>query len=639
MNWKTWLCGGAILATILGATPSTAADGALNWNDRRDFDFASRGFVATRKDPKITDASGKVVWDLSAYDFLKGEPPATVNPSLWRQASLLSKHGLFKVTDRVWQVRGFDIANTTFIQGDTGWIVIDTLTSRETAKAALDLVNEQLGPRKVVAIIYTHSHSDHFGGARGMVDQADLDAGKVKVIAPQGFLEHAVSENIIAGTAMARRAVYQFGFYLPKGTDGQVSAGIGQAVSLGSPSLLPPNVTITHTGETLTVDGVKLEFQMTPGTEAPAEMNVYLPDLRALCMAENANASQHNVLTPRGALVRDAKVWADDLTESLSRYGDKTDFLFTSHAWPRFGRETIVDYLSKHRDAYKYLHDQSVRMMNAGLTGAEIANRLHLPKVLDQEWFNRGYYGSLSFNGRAVYQRYMGWYDANPVHLDPFEPKDESQRYVAAMGGAKKVLGEMRAAEGKGDFKWAAELGARLVMADAKDAPAKAELAKVYRHLGFATENAIWRNMYLSAVQDLEGGPKGAFNANYSLDMVRATPTAMLMDLMAVRLNADRAGEGHAVVDLVFPERQEKVRLTVRNGVLLHEEGATSGPADATVTLARQDFLLMSFMGGELAAKRLAAGGGIKVEGDANALARLVGWLDPLTPTFPILWR
>lgn len=636
MSAKAWIAGVFIAAAVWG-TALAATDGGPNWSDRRDEDFASRGFVATRKDPKITDAGGKVVWNLSAYDFLTGPAPKTVNASLWRHASLLAKHGLFKVTDRVWQVRGFDIANATFIQGDTGWIVIDTLTSKETAKAALDLVNEQLGPRKVVAIIYTHSHSDHFGGARGLVDQADLDAGKVKVIAPQGFLEHAVSENIIAGAAMARRAVYQFGFFLPKGTEGQISSGIGQAVSLGSPSLLPPNVSITHTGETLMVDGVTLEFQMTPGTEAPAEMNIYLPQLHALCLAENANATQHNVLTPRGALVRDAKAWADDLTETLALYGDKTDVMFTSHAWPRFGRETIVDYLGKHRDVYKFLHDQSVRMMNEGLTGPEIANRLHLPPALDREWYNRGYYGSLSFNSRAVYQRYMGWYDGNPVHLDPFEPKEESQRYVAAMGGAKKVLAAIKAAEAKGDLKWAAELGARLVMADPKDAPAKAELAKVYRQMGFATENAIWRNMYLSAVQDLEGGPAATFNPNYSLDMVRSTPTAMLMDLMAVRLNADKAGEGHAVVDLVFPERQERVRLRVRNGVLLHDEAPPAAGADVTLTLSRQDFLLMTFIGGDVA-KRLAAGG-IKVEGDAQAAVRLVSWLDPLTPNFPILWR
>ncbi len=322
------------LTLALAATPALAAP---DFNNRQDFDFADRGFVATRKDPLIKGSDGRVIWDLTAYDFLKAPAPATANPSLWRQSQLLTKHGLFKVSEGVWQVRGFDISNVTFIAGKTGWIVIDPLTSAEVAKAAYDLVTENLGAKPVVALIYTHSHTDHFGGARGLVSQADVDAGKVQIIAPDGFLEHAVSENIIAGAAMGRRATYQFGYFLPKGPTGQLSAGIGAAISPGTQTLIPPNVTIKTTGQEMTVDGVRLQFQVTPGTEAPAEMNIYLPDLKALCMAENANASQHNLLTPRGALVRDAKAWADYLTESLRLYGDKTDVMCTSHAWPRFG--------------------------------------------------------------------------------------------------------------------------------------------------------------------------------------------------------------------------------------------------------------------------------------------------------------
>ena len=436
-----------VALAVMAAAVSFTASAALadpDFNNRQDFDFAQRGFVGTRADPRITTTDGRLVWDLGAYDFLKGPAPATANPSLWRQAQLLSKAGLFKVTDGVWQVRGFDISSATFIQTRTGWIVVDPLTSAEAAKAAYDLVSDKLGKRPVVAMIYTHSHTDHFGGARGMIAQADVDAGRVRVIAPAGFLEHAVSENIIAGPAMARRAAYQFGTFLPKSAAGQVSSGIGQALSAGTQTLVPPTVSITRTGQELVIDAVRLQFQLTPGTEAPAEMNIYLPDLKALCMAENANASMHNVLTPRGALVRDAKEWADYLTESIRLYGDKSDVMFTSHAWPRFGRAVLNDYLGKHRDAYKYLHDQTVRLMNSGLTGPEIANRLKLPPALADEWYNRGYYGTLSFNSRAVYQRYMGWYDANPVHLAPLDPADESARYVAMMGGAEAVLAAAR---------------------------------------------------------------------------------------------------------------------------------------------------------------------------------------------------
>ena len=466
--------------TLTLAITAQAQAAEPDFADRQDFTFAERGFVGTRADPKILGDGGRVVWDLTAYDFLKGSAPASVNPSLWRQSQLLAKAGLFEVVKGVWQVRGFDAANATFIAGKTGWIVIDPLTATETAKAALELANAKLGARPVVALIYTHSHADHFGGARGMVAQADVDAGRVQVIAPAGFLEHAVSENIIAGGAMSRRAQFQFGSFVPKGPTGQVGIGIGPAVAPGTQSLIAPNVEIARTGETRTIDGVRFEFQVTPGTEAPAELNFYLPDLKLLDLAENANATMHNVLTPRGALVRDAKAWADYLSESIRLYGARTDTLMTSHGWPRFGRSVIGDYLEKHRDAYKYLHDQTVRLMNDGLTGPEIANRIRLPEALDREWYNRGYYGTMSFNSRAVYQRYMGWYDANPVHLAPLEPADEAGRYVAMMGGSAAVLAAAQAAYGQGDDRWAGELANRLVLADAANTVARQLLARVY---------------------------------------------------------------------------------------------------------------------------------------------------------------
>ncbi|WP_337186500.1 alkyl sulfatase dimerization domain-containing protein [Phenylobacterium sp.] len=619
----------ALLAGFLVAAPASAA--GPDFADRRDFDFAGRGFLGARAEPKITAADGRVVWDLSAFDFLKGPAPASVNPSLWRQSQLLARHGLFEVTPGVWQVRGFDLANATFIAGKTGWIVIDPLTSAEAARAALDLANAKLGARPVVALIYTHSHTDHFGGARGMVEQADVDSGKVQVIAPEGFLEHAVSENVIAGPAMGRRATYQFGSFLPKGPEGLVNAGIGPGLSAGTQTLIPPTVDITRTGQTLTVDGVRLEFQLTPGTEAPAEMNIWLPDLKALCLAENANATMHNVLTPRGALVRDASQWAAYLGESLRMYGDQAEVLFTSHAWPRFGREVIADYIEKHRDAYKYLHDQTVRLMNDGLTGAEIANRIRLPEVLDREWYNRGYYGTMSFNSRAVYQRYMGWYDANPVNLAPLDPADAGARYVAMMGGREAVLAAARKAHDGGDDRWAGELANRLVMADGNDMAARALLAGVYDRQGAAAESAIWRNMYLSGAQELRGGVRAGPAQGGSLDFIRNTPTPMLLDLLAVRLDPDKAGEGAVAVDLTFPDRKERFRVRVKHSVLTYEADPAGGVADAAYTLPRAQFLTGALAGADLSKTATS--------GDPAALGRLLSWLTPPRPGFPIVTR
>jgi alkyl sulfatase BDS1-like metallo-beta-lactamase superfamily hydrolase len=616
---------GTALAASLGVTTAQAAPDIA---DRQDFAFAERGYVGTRADPKILDAQGRLVWDLSAYDFLKAEAPASVNPSLWRQAQLLSKHGLFKVTDRVWQVRGFDLANATFVAGKTGWIVIDPLTSAEAAKAALDLANERLGARPVVALVYTHSHVDHFGGARGMVDQADVDGGRVQVIAPQGFLEHAVSENVIAGAAMARRAVYQFGTSLPKSPTGQVSAGIGQGLSAGTQTLVAPTLEISRSGQELSVDGVRMQFQLTPGTEAPAEMNIWFPELKLLDLAENANATMHNVLTPRGALVRDAKAWADYLTQSIRLYGDQAEIMITSHAWPRFGRDAIGPFMARHRDAYKFLHDQTVRLMNEGLTGPEIANRLKLPEVLDREWYNRGYYGNLSFNSRAVYQRYMGWYDANPVNLAPLEPADESARYVAMMGGPARVVSEARKAFAAGDDRWAATLANRVVQADPKNQGARDLLAAVYERLAAGAESSLWRNMYLTGAQELRSGIRAGRTAQGAPDLIRNTPTPMLLDLMAVRLDPSKVGDQSLVLDLSFPERKERFRVSVRNQVLTYEADPTGGQADATVSLPRASFLAM------------AAGlPGPQAGDEMAALRRLFGWFTPPKGDFPVVWR
>jgi alkyl sulfatase BDS1-like metallo-beta-lactamase superfamily hydrolase len=609
----------------------------LPFEDRQDFEFASRGFLGTRADPLIRRADGGVAWDLKAYDFLKGEAPDTVNPSLWRQAQLLSLNGLFKVSDRVWQVRGFDISNITFIAGETGWIIIDPLTTVEVAKAALDLANEKLGTRPVVAVIYTHSHTDHFGGVRGVVDEKDVLAGKVQIIAPQHFLQEAVSENVIAGTAMSRRAMFQFGYALTPGPDGQVSSGIGQGISKGAMSMIAPTVSIERTGQILTVDGLDIEFQYTPGTEAPAEMNLYFPSLRVLCMAENANPTMHNVLTPRGALVRDSKVWADELTQSLLLYGDRSDIMFTSHGWPRFGGEVLRSYLSSHRDAYKFLHDQTVRLMNEGYVGSEIAARINLPPVLARQWFNRGYYGTMSFNSRAVYQRYMGWYDANPANLAPMPPAEAGRRYVEALGGPARVKALALTAHQAGDYGWAATLLNHIVMANPADKDAREALARSYDQMGWQAESSLWRNMYLTGASELRGEAPTSRPSTAAMDMVRNLPSPMIFELMAVRLNPEKVRDGRASVIFAFPERGERFLLTVQNQVLTARPVGPEARGDAVLTLARPLFLESLFTGKSLAGKVMS--GEAKAEGDLGALQRLTGWFDPPKGDFPIVTR
>lgn len=613
-----------------------AARAAGAFEDTRDIDFAARGFLGTRADPLIKTAGGAVAWDLSAYDFLKGEAPASVEPGLWRQSQLLAKHGLFEVKPGIYQVRGFDLANATFVRGKTGWIVIDTLGSAETARAAYELVSEKLGKRPIAAIVYTHSHTDHFAGAGGLIDAADARSGKVKVIAPEGFLENAVSENILAGPAMSRRAMYQFGVFLPRSAGGQLSAGIGPGLSRGTPTLIAPNTVIKASGETLTVDGVKLEFQLTPETEAPAEMNIYLPDFAALCMAENANATMHNVLTPRGALVRDAKVWADELTRSLRLYGDKTEVMFTSHAWPRFGREAVTDFLAKHRDAYKFLHDQSVRLMNQGLTGPEIAARIELPAALQREWYNHGFYGTMSFNSRAVYQRYMGWYDGNPARLAPLPPETAGERYVEAMGGAAAVLTRAKAAFDAGDYAWAAELLDKLVFADPGNVEAKALLARAYDQLGYQSESSLWRNMYLSGAGELRNGIPDIPGGGQGAGLLASAPLSMMLDVIAVRLDPAKVGEGTLKFAVALTDTGERAYVSIENGVLVHEAIPAPGPVEATLTLSRADFAGL-FTGGAANLPTKVAAGEVKIDGNPMALARLAGWLDRPGPPFAIV--
>ena len=605
----------------------------LPWADREDEDFASRGFIAQWDQPQIRAADGHVVWDFNAYNFLTPDVPETVNPSLWRQARLLARAGLFQVSDRVYQVRGFDVSNMTIVVGDTGLIIIDPLTSTEVASAALALARRTIGDRPVRAVIYTHSHVDHFGGVRGVVDSAEVAAGNVQIIAPEGFMEHAVTENVIAGNAMGRRATYQFGAGLAPGPEGQMSSGIGLAISAGTFTLIPPTRTISHTGETLTVDGVRIEFQVTPETEAPSEMNFFFPDLGVLCLSENANASMHNILTPRGALVRDAKAWADYLTESLRLYGDRTQEMITSHAWPRFGNDRVRDFIAAHRDAYKYLHDQTVRLMNAGSTDREIAEQVRLPEPLASRWFNRGYYGTMMHNSRAVYQRYMGWYDGNPANLNPLPPAEEGARFVRAMGGEDRVLAEGQRAFDEGDYRWAARVLNNLVFANPQNTAARQLLARTHRQMAYQAESAIWRNMYLSAARELEQGPPQRAASVQSVDLVAATPTSYILDLLAVRLNPERLGARHYAFNLVFPERNERFAVTIANGVLVHERDVTLADAP-TITSARATFL-QAMATSSMA--RAVLSGQVRIAGNRRSLEGLGEVFDTPDPNFPIV--
>ncbi len=604
------------------------------FDDTRDFEDADRGFIA-RLDPGVVRAEdGRVVWDNDSYDFLHGDCPDSVNPSLWRQGQLVSKQGLFEVTEGIYQVRGLDLSNISFIEGDTGVIVIDPLISKETAAAALALYREHRGDKPVVGVIYTHSHIDHFGGVKGVTTQEDVGAGKVPILAPEHFMEHAISENVYAGTAMARRAGYMYGAALERGPRGGVGAGLGQTTSTGTPTLIPPTVDITTTGQVGTIDGVEIEFQMTPGTEAPAEMNFYFPRYRALCMAENATHNLHNLLTLRGALVRDPHVWSQYLTEAIELFTDRSDVAFASHHWPTWERERIVEFLSVQRDLYGYLHDQTLRMLNKGMVGPEIAEAMVMPPALEKAWSTHGYYGSVSHNIKAIYQRYMGWFDGNPAHLWEHPPVEKATRYVEAMGGADVVTDMARAAFDAGDYRWAAELANHVVFADQGHAAAREVLADTYEQLGYGSENGTWRDFYLSGTTELRNGSFGTPTTTAAPDIVANLTPEMLFDAIAVQIDGPKAWDERLSIDVAFTDADDRYRLTLANGVLTHTSAAHDDDADATLSMPRASLPVLA--GGALTPEVMASHG-IELTGDAAALQRLVAVLDPGDDDFAIV--
>jgi alkyl sulfatase BDS1-like metallo-beta-lactamase superfamily hydrolase len=623
-------------ASALTAASNTAVLQQLPFSDRTDYESVSRGLIAPFKG-QVKDASGKVIWDIQAYDFLaKDQAPDSVNPSLWRLAQLSAHAGLFEVSPKIYQVRGLDLANMTIIEGEDGLIIIDPLTMAETAKAALDLYYQNRPKKPVVAVIYSHTHVDHFGGVRGVIDEADVKAGKVKVFAPVGFMEHVMSENVFAGTAMSRRAQYQFGSLLFRGEKGQVDAGLGKSSpSGGTVTLIPPTDLIDKELETRTIAGLDVEFQLTPGTEAPAEMNLYLPQLRALCMAENATQMMHNILTPRGAQVRDAKAWSQYLDNSLVRYGDKSDVLFAQHNWPTWGGDRIRTFLADQRDMYAFLNDRTLHLMNQGLTSVEIADAIKkLPGALDQKWYTRGYYGSLSFNVRAVYQRYLGFYDGNPANLNPLPPVETAKRTVEAMGGGAAVLEKMRAAMAKGDYRWAAQLGNQLLFADPDNMPGRNAQAEALEQMGYQSENATWRNMYLTGAMELRNGVPPHAGTSVSVDMMRAMTPEMFFDYLAIRLDSEKAVGHDLTMNWTFEDEKQDFNLTLRNGVLTHRAGLNPA-ADASVSLSKATLEQISLK--QLDFPTAIQKGLIKLQGNGKKLGELLGSVDSFSPQFNIV--
>ncbi|MEZ5817872.1 MAG: alkyl sulfatase dimerization domain-containing protein [Hyphomicrobiaceae bacterium] len=610
---------------------------ALPFGDTQDFADAARGLMATLPDVEIKNERGRVIWSLKEYAFLaQPEAPATVNPSLWRQARLNMNNGLFQVSDRIYQVRGFDLSNMTIIEGSRGVIIIDPLISTETARASLELYFAHRGRKPVTAVIYSHSHVDHYGGVKGVVDERDVIAGNVAIIAPDRFLEEVTAENVIAGLPMSRRAQFQFGATLFRGPRGQVDAGLGKVTSRGTVTLIPPTQVITSPVEMHTIDGVEVIFQLTPDTEAKAEMHMFFPGLRALNLAENATHNLHNVYPIRGAQVRDALAWAKYLNEAREAYAPKAEVVFAQHHWPVWGNGRVLDFLAKQRDAYKFLHDQTVRLMSHGLKAAEIAEQLRFPQSLAQEWSVRGYYGTISHNSKSVYQRYIGWYDANAANLNPHPPAERAKRAVAYMGGAAAAIAKAREDFAKGDYRWVADVMSQVVFAEPENAEARALAADAYEQLGYQAESATWRNSYLLGAFELRHGTP-TFNARapVSPDVVKALTVPLFFDYLGVRLNGPKAEGKSMAINWVFTDIGERYVLNLENAALTYLADKQDASADATVTLERP--LLSQILMDQITLDEAKSKGLVRIEGDDGKLAELFALLDDFRLMFPVV--
>ena len=628
-----------------GATTITAEANAewyekLDFSDRREFANAERGWLDNAEGRIIDGDDNRSAWDLQSYGDLNRDAPDTVNPSLWRNTQLNAKAGLFEVCDGIYQVRGFDMANTTFIRTDHGWIVFDVLMCKENMKAAKELMENRFGPLDIKAVLYSHSHVDHFGGVEGVITReqvADaklslkkqLASGKTLVLAPAGFLKHAISENVYAGIAMARRAQFQYGTVLDKGEKGALSVGIGMGQSTGTVALIAPTYEIGEDVPKLTIDGLEIEFQLTPGTEAPAEMNAYFPKYRALWMAENCTGTLHNLYTLRGAEVRDANDWAKYIIEADQRFCDKTDVVFQSHNWPHWGEE-IHDYLLNTATIYKFIHDQTLHYMNQGYTSTEVAAMLTLPEKLEKVWYTRPYYGTLAHNAKAVYQKYLGWYDANPVNLNPLPPSDTAKKLVEYLGSTDAVLRKARKDFEKGDYQWVAQITKELVFADPSNQKARNLCADALEQLGYQAESGAWRNAYLMGAAELRKGNLSglARTANGLGSAMKEMTVDMLLDYISILTDANAAQNDDVTLNLIVTDVNEKFYVTRKNGILLSYSGENRPDAQATVTCKRLQ--LLALMQGQQA-------GQVQVSGDATALKRLLAYASKFEKTFNVI--
>lgn len=624
-------------ATEHTKTAQARVSADLPFADRQSFEDARRGFIAPlRNDGVVKNAQGRVLWDPGAYAFLKAtEAPDTVNPSLWRQSQLVMEGGLFKVTDGLYQIRNADLSNMTIVEGHSGIIVIDPLVSVETAGAALELYYTHRPRKPVVAVIYSHSHVDHYGGVRGVINEADVRSGKVRIIAPAGFLEEAASENVMAGTAMGRRATYMYGSLLPPSPVGHVGSGLGLKASGGTVTLIPPTELVEHSGQKLEIDGLTFAFMLAPDTEAPAEMHWYIEELKAVSAAENCCQTLHNIYTPRGAKTRDPLAWAKCLDQTLRLWGDKADVMYGMHHWPVWGRERIAAMLESGRDGYRYINDQTLHLANKGFTMTEIAEMLRFPPEIERQWSMRGYYGSLNNNAKGTYIKYLGWFDANPAHLNALPPEEAAKKYVEYMGGADEVLRKARAAFEQGEYRWVAEVVNHVVFADPSNPEARCLAADALEQLGYQTENGPWRNFYLTGALELRRGVTPGPAKTVSVDTVRAMGTDLLLDYMGVRLNAERARGKQCTLRLVLLDENTRYGLWLRNSVLNHRTGDTPSSPDAIVILNRS--VLAELVLGTSSLKDARADGRVRLEGDEAAATELFSLLDDFPFWFPIV--
>lgn len=624
-----------------GATPATrAANSALldllPFGDTADFEDARRGFIGTHVDGVIRTSDGKVVWNIPGFSFIEGDAPETVNPSLWRMARLNLSHGLFKVVDGVYQVRGLDLSNMTIIEGDRGLTIIDPLTSVETAKAAFELYCAHRPRRPVVAVIYSHSHTDHYGGVKGILSDEDVSQGRAQVIAPQGFLSAIGDEIVRAGNPMSRRAQFQHGLLLPHGPRGHVDTGLGKAAVRGTITLIAPTISITESRESHVIDGVEIVFQMAPETEAPAEMHMFLPAYGVLNMAENATRHLHNFCPLRGAVVRNPRLWSHYINEALELFGEQTDILIGQHHWPTWGRERVRSFLEKQRDLYKFLHDQTVRLMNLGFRPGEIAEVLELPPELAREWSVRGYYGAIKHNAKAVYQRYLGWYDANPVNLDPLPPREHARRTVEYMGGAEAVLKNAQQDFAQGEYRWVAQAASYVVFADPENQAARELTADALEQLGYQAESATWRNAYLYGAQELRNGvlPVGT-RPMITPDLLAAVSTEMLFDYLSIRLNPKRVHSRQFVINWHFTDTNERVAQTLLHSTLSQVMNKVATNAQANVATNRTTLLALTTR--ERSVKQAIEAGELKVDGDDAIVVAVFEMLDDFSMQFDIV--